>query len=317
MASIDTASRLALASNCALKFKYQYVHEMRGKESGAFVLGNAVHNGLEAWFNLDQDQRAADGSLESCVSDAWFAELPSGLEKKFREELKWYRESEKVVSAIKISRPNVANVSATKEYKSANEVKKLKIASEKTEKWLAANEASIRWSKTEPPIKTWQVAERIAGDLQSELGDFPRPHMVEDSFNFEYGGYLWRGRIDVYGPISVDTGEIDPVLIDWKTSQNVPIPMEIFYQSTIYHMALTQHFGLPLEKVHFRILRKRETVSLSIDPEKHYPMLIQRRKDLESVINEQGIYFPSYSYNCKFCDFASNCESYLGLKEEA
>lgn len=312
MASIDTASRLALATGCAKKFEYQYVRGMRGKEAGAFVLGNTVHNGLEAWFGLPDDERTVEGTLWRCMNDVWEEELPNGLKSKVLEEIKWFHEAEKIASAIKLNRPEISNVSATKEYKEAKEVKSLSQASEKTLKWLSANESAIRWSKAEPPLKAWQVARRISNDLEPEWINRPAPAEVEASFHMEYEGLVWRGRIDVYGPITED-GEVEPLLIDWKTSQNAPSAMEIFYQAVIYHLAVNVGMGLPLEEVHFRILRKGETVKAKIDPEKHYPMLVERRKHLESVINDQGLYMPNYSYTCKHCDFAPQCEAELAL----
>lgn len=310
--AIDTASRLSLATGCAKKFQYQYVHGMRGKDAGAFILGNTVHNGLQNWFESSEQEREKAGLLWTKMAEAWDAELPSGLKSKVKEEIKWFQETEKVASAIKLTRPSVANVTATKEYKESPEVQKLAHASEKTAKWLEANEASIRWSKAEPPLKSWQVARRIAGELEPEWIGRPRPVLIESSFHFEYSGFVWRGRIDVYGPVNAD-GEVEPLLIDWKTSQNPPTAMEVFYQATIYHLAINEGFGMNLDEVHFRILRRGETVKIKVDPDKHYPMLVERRSQLESIINDQGIYAPNYSYTCKHCDFAPNCESELGL----
>jgi hypothetical protein len=310
--AIDTASRLSLATGCAKKFQYQYVHGMRGKDAGAFILGNTVHNGLQYWFEADEADRLKPGLLWSKMNEAWEEELPSGLKSKVMEEIKWHSEAEKVASAIKITRPKIANVSATKEYKESPEVRKLAEASEKTAKWLEANESSIRWSKAEPPLKSWLVARRISEQLEEEWIGRPSPFMVESSFHFEYEGFVWRGRIDVYGPMTAE-GEVEPLLIDWKTSQNPPTAMEIFYQATLYHLAITQGFGMNLDEVHFRILRPNKTVRAKVDPEKHYAMLVQRRTQLESVINDQQIYAPNYSYTCKHCDFAPNCEAELGL----
>jgi hypothetical protein len=312
MASIDTASRLSLATGCAKKFQYQYVHGMRGKDAGAFILGNTVHNGLEAWFRLPDNERQVEGALWSCMNSVWEQELPTGLKGKVLDEVRWATEAEKIAAAIKINRPSIANVTATKEYKEAKEVKALAQASEKTAKWLAANEVSIRWSKSEPPLKSWAVARRISGELETEWIGRPAPVEVETSFHFEYEGLVWRGRIDVYGPVT-EEGEVEPLLIDWKTSQNPPSAMEIFYQAVIYHMAINVGLGLPLEEVHFRILRRGETVKAKVDPDKHYPMLVERRKHLEYVINDQGLYMPNYSYTCKHCDFAPQCEAELGL----
>ena len=285
----------------------------RNKDAGAFILGNTVHNGIEAWFNLEDDERQKPGVLWQCMNAVWEEELPIGLRSKVLEEMKYAEGAEKVASAIKLTRPNISNVTATKEYKEAPEVRKLAEASEKTAKWLEANEASIRWSKSEPPLKSWGVARRIAGELEQEWIERPAPAMVESSFHFEYEDLVWRGRIDVYGPTTVD-GEVEPILIDWKTSQNAPSAMEVFYQATIYHLAINVGFGLPLDEVHFRILRKGETVRIKVDPEKHYPMLVQKRKHLEDILNGKGIFMPNYSYTCKHCDFAPQCEGELGLK---
>jgi hypothetical protein len=216
------------------------------------------------------------------------------------------------VSAIKLTRPSISNPTATKEYKESREAKALAEASEKTARWLEANESSIKWSKSEPPLKAWHVARRISEQLEEEWIERPKPVLVEGSFHFEYEDLVWRGRIDLYGPTTKD-GEVEPVLIDWKTSQNPPSAMEIFYQAVIYHLAISQWMGMDLDEVHFRILRRQQTVKAKVDPEKHYPMLVERRKHLESVINDQGIYMPNYSYTCKHCDFAPQCEAELGL----
>lgn len=312
MPAIDTASRLALATGCGKKYEYQYVRNMRGKDAGAFILGNTVHDGLQAWFEMEDEVRQRTGALWECMDIVWNEQLPKGLQTKVLEEIKWYREAEKVTEAIKLNRPNVANVTATKEYKESKEAKKLAEASAKTEQWLVANEASIRWSKSEPPLKSWLVAQRISRELEDEWMLRSKPLMVESSFHFEYEGLVWRGRIDLYGPVTKD-GEVEPLLIDWKTSQNAPSAMEIFYQAVIYHLAMNVGFGMSLDEVHFRILRRGETVKAKVDPEKHYKMLVERRKHLELVINDQGIYMPNYSYTCKHCDFAPQCESELGL----
>lgn len=313
MPAIDTASRLALATGCAKKFEYQYVNKQPNKESGAFILGNTVHNGIEAWFGLDDSDRQKSGALWKCMTAVWEEELPLGLRAKVLEEMKCAGEAERVASAIKLTRPNIVNVSATKEYKEAPEVQKLAVASEKTAKWLEANEASIKWSKSEPPMKSLAVAQRIAGEVEQEWIKRPKPAMVESSFHFEYEGLVWRGRIDLYGPTTAD-GEVEPILIDWKTSQNAPSSLEVFYQATIYHLAMNVGFGLPIDEVHFRILRKGEIVRMKVDPDKHYGMLVQRRNHLEDILNGKGVFMPSYSYTCKFCDFAPQCESELGLK---
>lgn len=285
---------------------------MRGKDAGAFILGNTVHNGLEAWFGLPDAERQVEGALWACMNAVWEEQLPVGLKGKVLEEMKWASEADKIAAAIKVNRPNISNVTATKEYKEAKEVRALAEASEKTAKWLAANEASIRWSKAEPPLKSWQVARKISVQLEEEWIGRPVPVEVETSFHFEYEDLVWRGRIDVYGPVTVD-GEVEPILIDWKTSQNPPSAMEIFYQAVIYHLAINIGLGLPIDEVHFRILRRGETVKALVDPEKHYPMLVQRRKHLESVLNDQGLFMPNYSYTCKHCDFAPQCEAELGL----
>ncbi len=312
MPAIDTASRLALATGCGKKFQYQYVHNMRGKDAGAFILGNTVHNGIEAWFELDDPERLKPGRLWQCMDEVWEEQLPLGLKSKVLEEIKCYHETEKVIAAIRLTRPNVSNPTATKEYKESREAQALAEASEKTAKWLQANEASIRWSKTEPPLKSWLVAQRICADLEVEWIERPKPLLVESSFHFEYDDLVWRGRIDLYGPTTKE-GEVEPILIDWKTSQNPPSAMEIFYQAVIYHLAINVGFGLSLDEVHFRILRRGETVKAKVDPDKHYPMLVERRKHLEAVINGQGLYMPNYSYTCKHCDFAPQCEAELGL----
>lgn len=310
--SLGSASRLTTAVGCAKKYQFQYVDKIPQKDGGSFILGNAVHNGLERWWELEDGLRKVPGSLLVCVEQCWDELLPPGLKRRVDKELAVFDKVAAITSAIKLARPSIVNVSATKDYKTAPEVQELMGLTQKTLNWLEANSSSIRWSKAEPPIKTWAVMLAIAQRLEDEWISKPRPYMVENSFSFEHEGFEWRGRIDVYGPID-SNGELTPKLIDWKSGVQMPTQMDYFFQATVYHLAMTQHFNLPIDEIEFFMLRPHVPVTVKIVPEKHYPLLFKYRQHMENAFNKDKIFLPSYSFACKMCDYQKFCAAELDI----
>ena len=65
---------------CPKAFAYQYVDKERGvqRPSGALVVGNAVHAGLERFFGLEPDHRTVE-MLERAYRSVWRDHVPDGL----------------------------------------------------------------------------------------------------------------------------------------------------------------------------------------------------------------------------------------------
>lgn len=310
--SLGSASRLSTAIGCAKKYQFQYIDQIPQKDGGSFILGNSIHNGLEKWWELDDEKRQVPGSLWTCVKSCWDELLPEGLKRRVDKEIDRHEKVERIVAAIKLARPTIVNVSATKDYKTAPEVVELQGLSSKTADWLDANSGSIRWSKSEPPLKTYTILRQITERMEAEWIDLPRPYMVENQFSFEWEGLEWRGRIDVYGPSTKD-GELVPKLIDWKSSMNMPTQMDYFFQAVVYHLAFEEHFKLPLDEIEFFMLRMHKPVTVKIDKDRHYPLLLRYRRALERSFNEDKTFLPRYSFNCKNCDYTTHCSDELNI----
>ena len=302
--SVDTASRLSLATQCAKKFEYIYVKQERSKFSSALIFGSAFHDGIEAWFGR---KGRKPGDLEDHIYDAYMDLMPKALALKVEEEIRADDAAEEFCKTLDLKHPR-----KSKAFKESDVAHELDVASSKVSNWLAANEAEIKWSKTEMPLKMWRNLQEIAANTETEWLGQTTPLMIESSFHFEYGGLIWRGRIDLYGPYDPETGEVEPILIDWKTSKQNPSSLEIYYQAIIYHMALTQFFNVPLEKIQFRMVRRNEVLDIDIDPMIHYDEIVARRRAIEAGM-ESGYYLPSYSYNCRNCDFLQSCEKQAGI----
>ena len=303
--SVDTASRLSLATQCAKKFEHVYVKDYRSKAASALIFGSAFHDGIEAWFGR---RGRKPGDLEDHIYDAYMSLMPRPLALKVEEEIGIDDEAEKFASTLEAKHPR-----KVKAFTESDVAKELARASGTVSNWLEANADEIRWSKTDPPLKMWRELQRIAAEIEAEWIEVPTPLMVESSFRFEYGGYQWRGRIDLYGPYDPETGEVRPILVDWKTSKQNPSSLEVYYQAILYHMALTQFFEMPLEEIQFRMVRRNEVVDVTVDPVVHYEEVIARRRAIESGM-KSGFYLPNYSYNCRNCDFLAQCESESKIK---
>lgn len=314
MANIDTASRLSCVTGCAKRFEFQYVHKLPQKDGGALILGNTVHDGLQMWFEARR-ATADPPSLWSCMQEAWEQHIPDQLWRRVKPEIELLPELEKIAGAIKTMRPSLVKPRETKEFKETDEAQRAAALAERTRSWLEANQTQIRWNNSEPPVKTYQVAKQIAERLEVDWAPLPVPYLVERPFEFEYDGYPWHGRLDVYGPLSPE-GELIPTLIDWKTGQ-APSVMELFIQACIYHMAITR-MELPIEVVEFHIVRQpysegKNPIQIHIDPDKHYKVLTRMRRSQELIVNEHGMYEPSYSFACRNCDWSAMCASELNV----
>lgn len=310
-------SRLSTAAQCGRKFELQYVRGIPAAyESGALMLGTAVHNGVQAWYELP-DEGPAHGfqvhDLAPVICAQWEAILPPvvwGLVQELRE---LDAECDAVAAAVLFRRPELKAPRTTVDFLRSDASKAFN-GRRAAMLELCDKLPEAKWPRDEDPYQAYRRAAEWGDQMQRRWQHLPPPLVVEYPFSLELFGFRCRGRIDA---VRVDPmpphGLALPTVLDYKTSRQPLTQMEAFLQMFIYYKAVEAALELPTtERIAFYLTRKNAYQQGRIDPERHsrlaYSILHGKARQIA-----MGQFEPSFGHWCKRCDFHDVCESELQM----
>ena len=129
------------------------------------------------------------------------------------------------------------------------------------------------------------------------------PLLLEYHFALELHGHTLTGTLD-----RLDDTPAGLVLVDYKTGKRRPNQalLDDDLQFTLYSWGVTETLGLPVARCEYLHLRKMETFVTHRGPE-HFQRL--REDILPSVFRglEAGVFPPSPSFWCHYCDYRYLC----------
>lgn len=313
--TLFSPSRLGTAAKCGLAFEYQYVHRIPAAyETGAQLLGNAIHNGVEMWYGPDDDPSDhTERSLVECVVAQWPDLLPPAIWEGVEGLAQLAQECDAVAAAIAFKRPKLKSPEQTVEYQNSQAAKEFTEARLKMLEFCDKL-AEVKWPKDEDPYKAYLKSIAMAKAMEARWKPLPRPIVVERHFQIQFQGFEVRGRID---QVRVDphhrTGEVVPTVCDMKTGRNPLTQMEAFLQSFLYSEAARLDPDLPdVTDISFYLARFDKYQVGKIDLGKHRALASRILNGRAREIRE-GLFEPRYGFWCKQCDFRELCESEIAL----
>jgi hypothetical protein len=310
-------SRLGVASRCGRAFDFQYIKKLPAPyDKGAMLLGDAVHNGVQAWYELPNEGTAQGYQLHDLapiVCAQWEFLLPPAVWAMVQRMRDLDAECVALAQYIAIKRPQIKAVVQTKEYQSSQQFKDFSEARGVMLEFCDALD-EVKWPKDEDPYKAYKLAAAWADNMQKRWQKLPPPLVVEEGFTIEFEGFRLRGRIDA---VRVDPlpphGLALATVVDYKTGRNPMTPMEAFLQAFIYYKAVEARDDLPTtDRVAFYLTRKDQYQQGRIDPERHArlaSMILNGRARQIAM----GQFEPSFGFWCKSCDFRDLCERDVSL----
>jgi putative RecB family exonuclease len=159
-----------------------------------------------------------------------------------------------------------------------------------------------------------QAAEYAALGQELLSRYLPSPHaqreplLLEYTFALELDGHTLTGTVD-----RIDEADAGLVIVDYKTSKRRPnqAVLNDDLQFTIYSWGVTETLGLPVVRCEHLHLRKMETFVTYRGPADFQRL---REEVLPRVLRgiEAGVFPPSPSWWCNYCDYQYLCRDYPG-----
>lgn len=307
-----SVSRIKVADKCGLAFKYEYVDGVPAPtERAATLFGHVIHDAVQVWYGDGPDDHKQQ-RLTDLVVAQWQRLLPSEVWAWLRKALECADEADAVVEAIRVRRPEIKHPRQTKDFLTSD-AHKVYEAARASLLEVADRQEDLQWPRDEDPLKAFFRAREIAMQLERKWKDLPRPLLVEYPFRLEFDGFSLRGRIDQLRLDPDEDGVAEAEILDIKTGRNLMTQMEAFIQAFIYDEAVRQDPDLPTpDHVVFDMVRSGKEQRATIDPERHGRIA---RRILNGVARRivMGQFEPHYGFWCARCDFASLCESEIGM----
>jgi RecB family exonuclease len=306
-------SRLVTAGKCGRAFEYQYVRKIPAPyDRGAMLLGDAVHNGVQAWYEL-LDNGFRHNDLAMSIHNQWPKLLPPAVWRKVSDMIDLNRECQAVAATIHFQRPELKSPTTTQAFLKSEAAKQFAQAKSDMLEFCDALD-EVKWPKDEDPFKAYQKSMAWAANMQRRWQHLPRPLVVEGAFVVEFAGFRVRGRIDALrvDPLA-STGEAIPTIVDYKTGRNALSQMEAFLQMFLYYKAIEGDPGLPTtDRVAFYLTRKDQYQQGIIDPKRHERLASQILNGRARQI-AMGQFEPSFGFWCKSCDFNDICSKEISI----
>lgn len=309
-------SRLSTAGQCGRKFEYNYINGIPAPyDKGALLLGDAVHDGVQAWYELPDDgpvQGYQMIDLAPVICAQWERLLPPSVWKLVQEMRELDAECEAVAAAILFKRPTLKSPRTTVDFlksRAGMEFGKARDAMLEFCDLLP----DVKWPKDEDPYKAYCKAAEWGANMQRRWQHLPRPIVVEGGFNVELFGFRVRGRIDQLRIDPTRHGEPLMAIVDMKSGRNALTAMEAFLQMFVYYKAVEANPEWPTtDRVALYLTRKDQYQQGRIDPVRHARLASQVLHGRARQI-AMGQFEPSFGFWCKSCDFSDICRNEISM----
>ena len=308
-----SASRINLMSKCARAYRYAHIDRIPEPQEGAKkIFGSVVHVGVQRWYESGRYQTEP---LSKYVDACWWEVLPRDVAIALRHCIAAELGTHNLLQLIKISRPDIKQPTATKDYQKSQQFRSFLDAQD--ELTVASGRCEeIRWTSDENAHQAYVKSMAIADQLQRLWQDKPAPIAVEREVWFDFAGLRIHGFIDQIRQDPDEHGEVRVRGVDIKTGRDVLTQLEAFIQVFLYHYGCMMDETLPTpERWGFLIARRGcKMQELQVDVERHAPLAekiihsVRRRVEAED-------WAPSFGYWCKSCGFRQLCESEIGFWE--
>lgn len=308
-----SVSSVKLADKCSLAHHYRYVDRIPApEEAAAKVFGTVVHIGLEKWYGDPGTENHRTTNMRDYVHREWFEHLPQDIAIPLRHCLEAERGLCDLEQLIGISRPDIKQPRATKDFMSSPQYKRFEDARDAL---LAAQSKckDMRWPKDENAYQAHQKSMVIANQLQGRWQHLPRPIVIEQEFLIEFAGVEVKGRIDQIRQDPTPEGQAQTEGLDLKTGRNAMTQMDAFLQAFLYNEACIQDPGLPVPDYWtFLMARLNKPQHGKIDRDRHAKLAERIFKRVVKQIADDD-YAPHYGMWCSSCDFRTLCEQEINM----